>query len=60
MNVPTHYGDLVAVTPHGDQAVLWFRNGEGVVRNAVAGSPAETLYRFEPSRSANLEYRVLR
>ena len=31
--VPSHYGDVFQITAHGEDAVLWFKDGDGVVRN---------------------------
>ena len=34
-NLPQHYGNLVGVTGHGDSAVFWYQDAQGVVRNAI-------------------------
>jgi len=60
VNVPSHYGQLVTVTAHGNRAVLWYRGGDGIVRNAVVEAPDREMYRLKPTPSTDLELRYLR
>ena len=40
---PDIYGELIHVTPHGDAVVMWFRDEEGIVRNAVLDDVSTSL-----------------
>ena len=48
VHVPDHYGDLVQVTAHGGDAVLWYRDSEGVLRNAILPRATDRLLRVAP------------
>lgn len=57
--VPDIYGELIHVTEHGDAVVMWFRDAEGLVRNAVVDDVANTLVNVQraPSRHISYSYR---
>lgn len=59
VHFPDLYGELINVTPHGDAVVMWFRDDEGVVRNAVIQNVKSTLMHVEraPARHINYSYR---
>ena len=59
VNIPSHFGQLVAVTAHGDKAVLWFSSG-GAIRNAVVDAPDRELYRFQTMPSTDVDLRAVR
>ena len=35
LSLPAHYGSLVGVTGSGQQAVLWYQDDMGVIRNVI-------------------------
>ena len=57
--VPDLYGDLIHVTEHGDAVVMWFRDEEGLVRNAVIDGVAKKLINVQraPARHVSYSYR---
>ena len=57
--IPSLYGSLINVTPHGDSVVMWFRDEEGIVRNAVLPEVTKKLLNIEraPARHINYSYR---
>ncbi len=55
LNVPDHYGTLIHITSAGDQAVLWYRDSDGVIRNAVVGQVSERLGRIEKTATERYE-----
>ena len=57
--IPDLYGSLINVTPHGDSVVMWFRDDEGIVRNAVLPDVATKLLNVEraPARHISYSYR---
>jgi len=59
LHVPDVYGELIEVTPHGDSVVMWFRDADGVVRNAVVADVTTKLLHVEraPARHIGYSYR---
>ena len=59
VHVPQHYGTLFEITPAGEAAVLWFRDGDGIVRNAVLPRTTTDLLHVEmvPTRNIDVDYR---
>ena len=55
--VPSHYGDVFQITAHGEDAVLWFRDGAGVVRNVKVPSATRQLFHVEKKTSKILHVR---
>lgn len=55
--VPSHYGDVIQVTAHGEDAVLWFRNDEGVVRNVRVRGATQQLFAVQRQDSKTLTVR---
>jgi hypothetical protein len=57
--VPDLYGDLIHVTEHGDDVVMWFRDEEGIIRNAVIQGVAARLVNLQraPARHIGYSYR---
>ena len=45
--IPKIYGSLVRIIAHEDDAVLWFRDSAGVVRNVVLPDANQRQYEFE-------------
>jgi hypothetical protein len=58
-NIPQHYGNLVGVTGHGDSAVFWYQDAQGVIRNAILPSAASRLSRMELTPTTKYEEDVL-
>jgi len=54
--VPDIYGDLIHVTEHGDDVVMWFRDEEGLVRNAVIRDVARTLVNVQRAPARHIAY----
>ena len=53
LNIPEHYGELIHISAAGHNAVLWFRDDLGALRNAIVPDVDAALYRlqgFETSR----------
>lgn len=57
--VPDHHGDLVTITPHGDQVVLWFKGPRGL-RNVVLDRVTTHLWNVERGSAAVVETDVLK
>ena len=57
--VPDIYGDLIHVTEHGEDVVMWFRDEEGIVRNAVVPGVSKQLVNLQraPARHIGYSYR---
>lgn len=57
--VPDIYGDLIHVTEHGEDVVMWFRDEEGIVRNAVIPGVSKQLVNLQraPARHIGYSYR---
>ena len=55
VNVPSHYGNLAAVTGDAEVALLWYRDDSGVIRNVVVDRPAAVAYRFKSIAIDQLE-----
>jgi hypothetical protein len=55
VNVPSHYGPIIAITGDAARAVIWYRDDRDVVRNAVLEGPAENLYTLTPTETKDLE-----
>lgn len=53
--VPSHFGDLFQVTMSGNDAILWYRDGAGAVRNAIADGAAIRGLQIERSETARFE-----
>lgn len=43
IQIPRGYGRLVAITPSGKTAVLWFESETGVIRNVVVNAATPLL-----------------
>ncbi len=43
--LPNHYGNLVGITGHDADAVFWYQDGQGVIRNAIVPLAAKKLSR---------------
>ena len=56
--VPSHYGDLYQITPVGNDAVLWFRNSDGTLRNAFLDSVTTVPYSIERAASTKVEIKL--
>ena len=57
--VPSHYGEVVAVTPAGEDVVVWYQGGDGVLRNVVLAEPDAVLYRLENREATRLQVRLV-
>lgn len=55
--VPSYYGDVFQITGHGADAVLWFRDAGGVVRNVVVPNASRQLVDMEKQSSRILSVR---
>ncbi|MHC4470468.1 MAG: hypothetical protein ACYS99_05835, partial [Planctomycetota bacterium] len=44
LNEPAHYGDVIAVTGNNEAVVLWYRDKDSRIRNAIVENPDKTLY----------------
>ncbi len=53
------YGEMVDMTAHGDSVVMWFKDDEGVLRNAVVPNVSSELLHIEraPARQITITYR---
>jgi len=56
LNQPEHYGTLVDVTGNADVAVLWFRDKDGRVRNAIVDKPGDRLIVVHPTPIDHYEF----
>lgn len=45
--IPTTYGSLIRITAHEDDAVLWFRDSAGVIRNLTLPDASQRHYKLE-------------
>lgn len=57
--VPDHLGDLVTITPHGDQVVLWYKGARGL-RNVVLDRVTTQMWTVERGATSILETDVVR
>ena len=57
---PAHYGSVFAVTGGEGVAVLWFRDEQGLIRNAVVDDPIGRLYVVRPTSVNNLRIEGIR
>jgi hypothetical protein len=59
IHVSDLYGPLVNVTAHGEGVVLWFQDGEEVIRNAVIKNVTGELIHIErvPAKQISITYR---
>ena len=57
---PAHYGSVIAITDGDGTAILWFRDEQGLIRNAVVDDPAGRLYVVRPTGVRNLEIEGIR
>jgi len=55
--VPSHYGEVVAVTPAGEEVVVWYQGENGVLRNVVLAEPYAVLYRLENRKATRRQLR---
>ncbi len=55
--VPSHYGEVFEITAHGEDAVLWFRDGAGGVRNVKVTGASQKLVHLEKQTSRLLPVR---
>jgi hypothetical protein len=56
--VPSHYGDLFALTSANDtvgSTVLWFRDDTGAIRNAVVPNTATNAYKIVKGTTSRYE-----
>lgn len=53
--VPSHYGDLFQVTTSGNDAILWYRDASGAVRNAIADGASIRGVQIERSETSRFE-----
>lgn len=53
--VPSHYGSLVSVTGDPKTAVLWYADGNGILRNVRLDAPSERMYEVRLHESSRLE-----
>ena len=53
------YGPIVDMTPHGDAIVLWFKDGEDVMRNAIIRNVTGELIHIErvPAKQISVSFR---
>jgi hypothetical protein len=53
------YGPLVHISAHGDDVVLWFKDSEDVMRNAVLKNVTKELLHVQrvPARQISISYR---
>ena len=58
-NLPQHYGNLIGVTGHGDSAVLWYQDNQGMIRNAIVPAAASKLARIQYSPTQRYEEDIL-
>ncbi len=47
IHVPEFYGEVFEITAHGDDAVMWFKADDGVVRSAIVPGVADGLVRVQ-------------
>ena len=59
VHVPEFYGDLVQMTAHGANVVLWYRDEAGVLRNVVVKDVDSELLHVvtAPTREIAFTYR---
>lgn len=48
LNLPEHYGRLIEITQNGVNTILWFKDNEGLIRNAVLPNADTVRYRIQP------------
>jgi hypothetical protein len=61
VTVPSHYGSLVGVSNGQDataSTVLWFRDADGALRNAVVPNPAEHAYKIQMGPTSRYEFEL--
>ena len=59
IHISNLYGPMIDMTPHGDDVVLWFRDGDDVIRNAVVKGVTSELLHIErvPATPISRTYR---
>lgn len=58
LNVPGHYGPLFAITGDGQTSVLWFRDADGSVRNAVVTDAATRFLKIQSVPTGRYEFEL--
>jgi len=60
LSLPAHYGSLVGVTGSGQQAVLWYQDDMGVIRNVIIEADVIEPLRIDPKLTFKREADILR
>lgn len=55
VNVPEHYGRLIAVNTTGDASVLWYQDDMSRIRNVVLEQPGATWYLIDHTNTTELK-----
>ena len=60
LSLPAHYGSLVGVTGSGKDAVLWYQDEAGVIRNVIIEAEVMEPIRIDPKLTFKREAEILR
>ena len=58
LNVPGHYGPLFAVTGDAQTSVLWYRDADGSIRNAVVTDAATRFLKIQSVPTGRYEFEL--